>query len=625
MVRSSTAKIEFCTSEPFPWRGLQLLLVLLATLLACHLAAGPIHAHPISLTQAFVFVTREQATVKLDFFAEDLFLFHNLAPNDRDFLEPNVIQSGIEKHKTFLLERFTIRDVHGQRLTGRVVGVGQSKMAAEGIRLADLMSHRISFQVEYPFTEPPEFLTFSQQLSDDKLVVPAEVQLNVKQEAAGTGSQEVLYPGTPQTVRFRWDSPPLAPDASQEARDEWYQKQKDETLGITSYSAVYSFLYITDYEVRHEILIPLLTLEESVLIARADDAFLEIAEQDAAREQIAAYFTAGNPLEIDGVRVQPVVRRIDFYGLDFKDFAQRVERRRVPLSSARVGVILSYSTKGTPSRVQVTWDRFNRFIWTVNMIVYAFEDTLRATLSRLGMENKYSWQNPGRPPPPPLTQVDMTLPPRPRWSLPVVSLGCILLWPGLIWLLWRRAAAARSYVFGSALVAAVAAGVWPWARWELDNPFMPPSTASADQATAIFAALHKNIYRAFDYRQENDVYDALAKSVDGPLLGELYLQVRRGLEMQEQGGAVSRVREVKMVSGQKEPARFAATSDPRGFDYRCRWTVAGTVEHWGHLHARTNEYEARFTIEPRAGAWKITSMEVLNEKRLKFETTVRGL
>ena len=169
--------------------------------------------------------------------------------------------------------------------------------------------------------------------------------------------------------------------------------------------------------------IPLLTLEESVLIARADDAFLEIAEQDAAREQIAAYFTAGNPLEIDGVRVQPVIQRIDFYGLDFKDFAQRAERRRVPLSSARVGVILSYSTKGTPSRVQVTWDRFNRFIWTVNMIVYAFEDTFRVTLSRVGLENTYRWQNPGRAAPPPLTQVDMTLPPRPRWSLPVVIPG----------------------------------------------------------------------------------------------------------------------------------------------------------------------------------------------------------
>jgi hypothetical protein len=611
----------FCTAEAR--RSKDPLLVLLA-LLAGLVPTGLAEAHPISLTQAFVFVTREKATVKLDCFAEDLFLFHNLVPNDRDFLEPDVIRRGIERHRAFLLERFTIRDVRGERLSGRLIRIEQPEMPAEGIRLADLMSHRVSFQVEYPFADPPEFLTFSQDLAGEKLAVPAEVQLNVKQESAAAPSQEVLYPGKPYTVRFQWDSPPLAPDASQEAWDQWYQRQKDETLGITSYSAVYSFLYLTDYEVRHEILVPLLSLEESVLIARADDLFLEIAEQDAAREQIAAYFLAGNPLEIDGVAVRPVVQRVDFYGLEFKDFAQQAQRRRVPMSSARVGVILSYSTKGTPNSVHLTWDRFNRFIWTVHMIVYAFDDTFRIALSRVGLENEYLWQNPGRPAPAPLTQVDVALPPRTRLSLPVVSIACAALWPGLMWLLRRRSAAPHSYVFGTALAAALAAGAWPVARWEIPSPFATAPNVSAEQAAAIFAVLHKNIYRAFDYREDNDIYDALANSADGPLLRDLYLQVRRGLEMQEQGGAVSRVRNVRIVSGQKEPPAAAAT-DPRSFAYRCRWTVDGTVEHWGHVHARTNEYEARFTVEPRADAWKITGLDVLNERRLKVETTVRGL
>jgi len=613
---------KVCTAEAR--RSTRPLLVLLAALLAGVWPAGLAGGHPISLTQAFVFVTREKAVVKLDCFAEDLFLFHNLAPNDRDFLEPDVIRRGIERHRDFLLERFTIRDVRGDRVSGRLIRVEQPQVPAEGIRLADLMSHRISFQIEYSFADPPEFLTFSQDLAGDKLAVPAEVQLNVKQENAAAPSQEVLYPGKPYTVRFRWDSPPLAPDASEEARDQWYQREKDETLGITSYSAVYSFLYITDYEVRHEILIPLLTLEESVLIARADDSFLEIAEQDAAGEQIAAYFLAGNPLEIDGVTVKPVVQRVDFYGLEFKDFAQQAEHRRVPMSSARVGVILSYSTKGTPNSVHVTWDRFNRFIWTVHMIVYAFDDTFRVALSRVGLENEYLWQNPGRPAPPPLTQVDVALPPRPRLLLPVVSIACAALWPGLVWLLRRRSAAPHSYVFGTALAAALAAGAWPVARWEIPSPFAAAPRVSAEQAAAIFAVLHKNIYRAFDYREDNDIYDALAGSADGPLLRDLYLQVRRGLEMQEQGGAISRVRDVRIVSGQKEPPA-AATTDARSFAYRCRWTVDGTVEHWGHVHARTNEYEARFTVEPRADAWKITGLDVLNERRLKVETTVRGL
>jgi hypothetical protein len=118
----------------------------------------------------------------------------------------------------------------------------------------------------------------------------------------------------------------------------------------------------------------------------------------------------------------------------------------------------------------------------------------------------------------------------------------------------------------------------------------------------------------------------LAKSVDGTLLRDLYLKMRRGLEMQEQGGAVSRVREVLIQDGQgrRPPSPVEATSDARGFGYRCKWTVKGSVQHWGHLHSRTNQYEAVFTVEPRDNAWKITRMEVLNEQRLNFETSLRG-
>jgi len=32
-----------------------------------------------------------------------------------------------------------------------------------------------------------------------------------------------------------------------------------------------------------------------------------------------------------------------------------------------------------------------------------------------------------------------------------------------------------------------------------------------------------------------------------------------------------------------------------------------------------------FKVEPVAGSWKITGMELRNEKRLKFETGVRGV
>ncbi|MDP6553189.1 MAG: hypothetical protein QGG71_00895, partial [Pirellulaceae bacterium] len=503
---------------------------------------------------------------------------------------------------------------------GRVVGVKEFEMPPEGVPMADLMAHKLEFRLEYELLKPPEFLTFSQHLVDQDVLIPAEMKLVIKQENAGTPFGAVLQPDHPETVRFSWDNPALPAEASEEEWEEWYQKQREETLGITSYSSVYSFLYIEDFEVRHEVLVPLLSLEASVLIARDDDAFLDIAEQDAARQQIEAYFTSGNPIEIDGVVVKPNVDRIDFYGLDFKDFAVQAERKKVSMANARVGVILSYSTKGSLGTVKLTWDRFNRHVWSANVIVFAYDEAQKVTLSRIGNANTYQWQNPGRPPAPQLNEVQATLPPAPKMRLPILTIICACLLPVAV-LFFKRPMRLQAII----VLIAVSAATWPLLGWEVKRPFAPRPTVSPNEAQAIFASLHKNTYRAFDYRDESEIYDALAKSVDGRLLRDLYLKMRRGLEMQEQGGAVSRVREVVIEEGGQPPSPIEATHDARGFGFRCKWTVKGSVQHWGHLHSRTNQYVALFRVEPRDNAWKITKMEVLDEQRLKFETSLRGL
>jgi hypothetical protein len=79
---------------------------------------------------------------------------------------------------------------------------------------------------------------------------------------------------------------------------------------------------------------------------------------------------------------------------------------------------------------------------------------------------------------------------------------------------------------------------------------------------------------------------------------------------------------VKRIEGRKKPLEVP-DDDGRGFAYRCTWTVEGTVEHWGHVHTRTNQYRALFTVQARQDAWKITDLQVLGEERVKFETNVR--
>ena len=46
------------------------------------------------------------------------------------------------------------------------------------------------------------------------------------------------------------------------------------------------------------------------------------------------------------------------------------------------------------------------------------------------------------------------------------------------------------------------------------------------------------------------------------------------------------------------------------------WIVAGSVGHWGHVHQRTNAYSANLEISEIDGVWKLTRLEILDERRL---------
>ena len=136
------------------------------------------------------------------------------------------------------------------------------------------------------------------------------------------------------------------------------------------------------------------------------------------------------------------------------------------------------------------------------------------------------------------------------------------------------------------------------------------------ESDSVFRRLHQNIFRAFDYHDEEAVYSALATSVDGDLLQDLYLQIFRHLQMQDQGGAVAKIEQVEFISGESRPTR-------QGFDFRCTWNLVGTVEHWGHIHQRTHQFDADFSVELRGEAWKITRMQGLDERQIGVKTSLR--
>jgi len=131
-----------------------------------------------------------------------------------------------------------------------------------------------------------------------------------------------------------------------------------------------------------------------------------------------------------------------------------------------------------------------------------------------------------------------------------------------------------------------------------------------ERLTQLVGDILHNVYRAFDYRGEEVIYDVLEKSVSGELLTDIYLETQKGLELANQGGARVKVKTTEIASAE------LLTRDGNRLSIASNWNVSGSVGHWGHVHQRTNGYRANLEISEIDGVWKLTGLEILEEQRL---------
>ena len=144
---------------------------------------------------------------------------------------------------------------------------------------------------------------------------------------------------------------------------------------------------------------------------------------------------------------------------------------------------------------------------------------------------------------------------------------------------------------------------------------MPESfgtTPDANSARRILSGVLPNIYKAFEFRSEEAAFDRLSLSVTGDTLTQVYLEHQRALEMEERGGARARVEAFEVTD-----VDDIRSGDDGGFVADASWNVGGTVVHFGHRHFRQNRYNARVVVVPVDGSWKIESITILEEERLR--------
>ena len=116
------------------------------------------------------------------------------------------------------------------------------------------------------------------------------------------------------------------------------------------------------------------------------------------------------------------------------------------------------------------------------------------------------------------------------------------------------------------------------------------------------------------------MYDTLAQSLDDNALETIYNEVYKAQVGREAGITSFKIRRIKPLETEVLPSND-------GFRIRYNWRVYGTVTHFGHTHARFNEYHAIYNVAARAVPgndelkWRIVDVNVLQHRRIDPTTT----
>jgi hypothetical protein len=395
--------------------------------------------------------------------------------------------------------------------------------------------------------------------------------------------------------------------------DPWYSKFRNVNLKRHHASALMTFLYVEPYEVRHEILTRVKDLEEWMDLGLGGDEFIELDELEPLKQRIGEFMLERNQVLIDGEAAEPILDRMNYVTVGVTGIRIIEVPERLEISTAIVGVILTYITDGIPQEVTVDWELFTDQVQRVPATSTDPAGPLPTFVTP--DDNVHVWTNYLKNYTLPTVEAVAVAGSVGQLEIPVVSTGAAVFFLLTLVVVVRRRAHGVSNLLPAIAVGVMllaTAAAWPFARVSFDRPAALAGTLENEQSVALAETLLKNVYRAFDFREEDDVYDKLALVVSGDLLADIYLQSRQSLAVQQAGGAQAKVQELEI----REAAATRRDEGGLGYDVRTKWTALGTVGHWGHTHIRQNLYDAILTIQSIDGMWKITGMEVLEETRI---------
>ena len=332
------------------------------------------------------------------------------------------------------------------------------------------------------------------------------------------------------------------------------------------------------------------------------------------KQAIHAFIKTICQVQIDDIAVVPIIRHISYEKIP--DAMHLIDQ--VDLLS--VYVEIEYPIKAAPDRVSVNWDFYlpePSYGWGAISDPDQDPQALTVQFAEYGRYNYFilspsepgfTWHAPEEFVETNTVQQATLVTPLPRQPFPTLPLSTLLA-GGLVLVVVRtRGAGVKPIALIAIATLSSAAATWYVGKPQMEIP-------QEKDALRVFESLHQNIYRAFDYVEESDIYDALAQSVDGPLLDRMYSDIYQSLILRDEGGAMCRIESVDILSSKL--LGTDASHDTLNYQVECLWDVLGKVSHWGHAHERRNRYAAIFQLEPRGEHWRICSVQVNRQERIE--------
>lgn len=342
---------------------------------------------------------------------------------------------------------------------------------------------------------------------------------------------------------------------------------------------------------------------------------------DNIMPKIADILDTACPVRIDGIQVKPVLSSVHLYTPPQRDpstYPAGIEPLAKPWIEATIEY--SYSLKGKPDLIRMAWTLFPQKAALEADIVEIDIDDLNEALvlakffgkermvSFIPDETVYLWYGDKIQDAPikPIAVTRILI----RYDLAILTVVAVIL--VFIFMMLQKRGKLSKYPSAILTAGCIIIAVLSMALFA-DNIYRWKAARSGPEeaeALWIFSSLHRNLYRAFDYKEESDVYDALSHSISGEMLEKTYKDIMKIMNVKD--GPFIQINRVKIMDSR------LMTSESNGSEVSidCTWRVTGLVEHYGHVHTRVNEHRGIFTMKILEDIWKIVNLDIKSYERV---------